>query len=67
MTKADDDRFPIDDPKSHQSPQEQAAWVRWVAAGRSGDPSAAVSSWTAKADMLLVEMRKRDRTYDGEV
>lgn len=67
------DRIAVGDPRSHETPQEQAAWVRFAAAGIAAqgintvrpEPNALDVAITI-ADDLVVAMRKRDRTFDGE-
>ena len=68
-----EDRIAVDDPRSHHTPTEQAAWVRWVAAGVIAqgvntirpDPNVVIVA-EKLADELLVKLRERDRTFDGE-
>ncbi len=67
------ERIGHDDRRSHQTPQEQGAWVQFAAAALAAQtintrrPDVEVIRvCEAHADDLVAQMRRRDRTYDGE-
>lgn len=63
----DEKRFELDDPRSHHTAVEQAAWVRFVAAAMLRADINGAEAAGECADTLVLELRKRDRTHDGEV
>lgn len=76
MTTEKDEKVGVDDDSALQTPIEIAAWVRFAAAALTslppkmyrGEHAAKVASDAANAaDALVVELRKRNRSYDGKL